>query len=164
MIMMRTSTVLLIATMLCAGCAHAAAACTSEQMKTELTNSTKCATDRAAGKPAKGDSKACEYAAKTNSCFTTCACEAVSCDGFSSLPSNSPATVEQNDAYVQGVCDMMSDNNCGSFKCGGSAAPTTAPAPATTPAPAAASGSSPMWALALAACLFAGVPAVSRSV
>jgi len=39
-----------------------------------------------------------------------------------------------------------------------------AAAPATTPAPAAASGSSPMWALALAACLFAGVPAVSRSV
>ena len=115
---MRTSTVLLIATMLCAGCAHAAAACTSEQMKTELTASVKCAIDRAAGKPAAGDSKACEYAAKTNSCFTTCACEAVSCDGFSSLPSNSPATAEQNDAYVQGVCDMMSDNKCGTFKCG----------------------------------------------
>ena len=65
-----------------------------------------------------GDSKACEYAAKTNSCFTTCACEAVTCDGFSSLPSGSPASMEQNDAYVQGVCDMMSDNNCGSFKCG----------------------------------------------
>ena len=116
--MMRTSTVLLNATMMCAGCALAAAACTADQMRTELTASVKCASDRVAGKPTKGDSKACEYAAKTNSCFTTCACEAVTCDGFSSLPSGSPASMEQNDAYVQGVCDMMSDNNCGSFKCG----------------------------------------------
>ena len=68
------------------------------------------------------------------------------------------------------VDKARTDKNCVDKKDGGGefsppsdAAATTA-APATTPAPAAASGSSPMWALALAACLFAGVPAVSRSV
>jgi hypothetical protein len=61
-------------------------------------------------------------------------------------------------AKTDGSCKDKADGGI-EFK-----AEAAAAAPTTTPKPAAASGSSPMWALALAACLFAGVPAVSRSV
>jgi len=62
-------------------------------------------------------------------------------------------------AKTDGGCKNKAD---GGLEFAPPAAATTAPS--TTPTPAAASGSSPMWALALAACLVAGAPAVSRSV
>jgi hypothetical protein len=99
------------------------------------------------------------------------------CNKDTNCTKNPDLACESYSAMMTAVCNLTADevkakvddtktaSNCKNKADGGldfappAAAATTSPS--TTPNPAASSGSSPMWALALAACLVAGAPAVS---